>query len=170
MFDALAARGCPRGLWITWGQTVLLSPESRDHHILTWETTPETRAVTHRQEFDQNPFGELSTTIFTAVDRRASEASCAQIAWDAWMPRTSVRQERLLRCENHRTLPQELSTLMIIVCSLADRGEMCPPCPDPSRSSCRNGQSRLSFHTTRQRTACARCRRAALETSRVVRR
>src|SRR5712692_9749536 len=135
-----------------------------------WPTARTTRSAPHRQWFHQDPLGKLSTVIFTPVDRRESTASCAQTAADARGPRTSVRQERLARCENHRTLPQELSTLMIIVCSLADRGEMCPPCPDPSRSSCPDGQSRLPFHTTRQRTAYAHCRLAALETSGVVRR
>jgi hypothetical protein len=133
-------------------------------------TAHPTRLVAHRQWFHQDPLGKLSTVIFTPVDRRTSTVSYAQTAEVARGPRTSVRQERLARCENHRTLPQELSTLMIIVCSLADRGEMCPPSPDTGRSSCLDGQSRFPFHTTRQRTACAHDRLAALETSGVVRR
>lgn len=159
-----------RGLWITWGQPCLLSPESPVTASGRWQTAPATRVVSHRHWFDQATFGELSTPVFRPVDRCGSTASCAETAESARLPRTSVRQERFSRCENHRTLPQELSTLMIIVCSLADCGEMCPPCPDPGRSSHRDGQSRLPFHTTRQRTACAHSRLASQETSGVVRR
>ncbi len=157
-------------LWTTWGQPGLLSPEYSDHRgCLIGSGSPWPGRLLTVSRSPRTPSGVINSGLHTcgqmrirAIPRRDRRK------WPHAAHLCSAGTPRVVR-EPPGT-PQELSTLMIIVCSLADRGEICSPWSDPSRSSRRDGQSRFPFHTTRQRRACAHNRLAALETSGVARR